>query len=231
MLVIKDSFAHAVIPFLAYHYDLIILDYRSFDDSAAKIVFEENIDRILFLHNIGNISESNIYGLIKDEENNTYPGILQYGVESTLKNYIISQYPIRNIFVNNNSIREDYIIVVPTDENDTRKYYINAAESLQRVITEKMGFDIEIVKTDDWSELDKIIVFTTEGLPAVGFIKIATEGNNLVFRCNIGADSPGYAINIFISKYLGKNAAGSFNFGDNFIYSDIGDNVIMIKPN
>ena len=234
MLVIKDSFAHSVISFLAYHFDLIILDYRYYMDSAAKLVFDENIDRVLFLHNIANISESNIYGSTVDYSEDTgeeiiSPGILQYGTETALRNYVMSQYPIRNIFINNNPIK-DYKIIVPTEENDTRKYYINAAESLRAVIAEKMGIDIEIVRTDDWSGLDKIIVFTSDGLPATGFIKIATEGNNFMFRCNIGADSPGYAAGIFISKYLGKNATGSFNFGENFIYSDVGDTVIMIKP-
>ncbi|MCL1859663.1 MAG: DHHW family protein [Oscillospiraceae bacterium] len=231
MLVIKDSFAHSVIPFLAYHFDLIILDYRYYLDSAAKLVFDEDIDRILFLHNISNISESNMYGSTVDEEdeNIILPGILQYGVENILREYIRSQYPIRNIFINNNPIT-DYVIVIPTEETDTRKYYIDAAEKLQAVILEKMGLEIEIVRTDDLSGLDKIITFTPEGLPAVGFIRIATEGNNLIFRCNIGVDSPGYSAGIFISKYLGKNATGSFNFGENFVYSDIGDNVIMIRP-
>ena len=232
LLVIKDSFAHSVIPFLACHFDMIILDYRYYTDSAAKLIFDENIEKVLFLHNIGNISDTDLYGSmveIVEGEENIYPGILQYGVEAALRNYIMSQYPIRNIFINNNPIN-DYIIVVPAEENDARKYYITAAESLQAVILEKMGIRLEIVRTDDLAGLDKIIAFTNEGLPATGFIKIATEGNNLMFRCNIGADSPGYAAGIFINKYLGKNATGSFNFGNNFIYSDIGDNVIMIRP-
>jgi len=218
MLVIKDSFAHAAVPFLAYHFDLVILDLRYYMGSVAKLVFEENIDRVLFLHNIGNLSEDDTYG------------ILQYGVENVLEEYKRSQYPIRNIYINNNPIN-DYVIVIPTDENDTRKYYINAAESLQNIILERAGLELEIVKTDDWQNLDKIITFTPEGLPAGGFMRIATEGNNLIFRCNIDdREGPAiYAVSRFIDKYL-KKSTGSFNFGDNFIYSDVGDNIIMIRP-
>ena len=225
MLVAKDSFAHSVVPFLAIHYDLIVLDYRYYKGSAAKLVFEEDIERVLFLHNLHNFTDTNpsLYGVPGPK-----PGMLQYGTEEALESHRMDQYPIKGIYINKNPIAE-YTIVVPTDELDTRKYYINAAESLQSIIAERAGVELEIVKTDDFSNLDKIIAFTNEGLPASGFIKIATEKNNLVFRCNIGADSPGYAAGLFIDKYI-KKATGSFNFGDNFVYSDIGDNVIMIRP-
>lgn len=60
LLLIKDSFAHAVVPFFAYHYDLIILDLRGFSvtDSVARIIGEENIGQVLFLYNIANFMES-----------------------------------------------------------------------------------------------------------------------------------------------------------------------------
>jgi len=244
LLVIKDSFAHAVIPFLAYHYDLIILDYRYYMDSAARIVFNENVDRVLFLHNIGNISDDNIYGVPESDETESETvesaeagmetetvkeyGILMYGVDTVLRDYRMSQYPIGKIYINNNQI-DDYVIAIPTEENDTRKYYITAAESLRDIILNRSGVEITIVQTDDLTELDKYILFTEKGIPEGGFIKMATEGNNLIFRCNIGADSPGYAVNIFIDKYIRK-AEGSFNFGSDYVYSDVGDNVIMLRP-
>ena len=225
MLLLKDSFAHSVVPFLAIHFDLVILDLRYYMKQTAKLVFEEKIDRVLFLHNLGNLIEvgPGLYG-----EPGLGAGILQYGVEEALENYRMDQYPIKKIYINGNPIN-DYVIVVPTDESDSRKYYINAAESLQSIIRDRAGVELEIVKTDDFSNLDKVIAFTNEGLPAAGLIKIATEGDNLVFRCNIGSDSPGYAASLFIDKYI-KKATGSFNFGDNFIYSDTGDSVIMIRP-
>ena len=225
MLVIKDSFAHAVIPFLAYHFDLVILDIRYFKSSAAKLVFEEGIDRVLFLHNIGNLSEANLYGVDKGDISGS---ILLYGAEDALKSYTMAQYPIKGIYINENPI-DGYVIVIPTEQNDSRKYYADAAEKLRFIILERAGVELEIVKTDDISGLDKYILLTNEGLPAAGCIKIATEGNNLAFRCNIGSDSAGYAVNLFIEKYL-KKSTGSFNFGGDYIYSDIGEDVIMIKP-
>ena len=60
LLLIKDSFAHAVVPFLAYNYDLLIIDLRGFSitQSVARIVQNENIDQILILYNIANFMES-----------------------------------------------------------------------------------------------------------------------------------------------------------------------------
>ena len=217
LLLIKDSFAHAVVPFLAYHYDIVMLDLRYFNtESVVKLVYDEGIDRVLFLHNIHNLSEDDNYG------------ILQYGAEAVLERHKIAMYPIRNIFINSNPIN-DYVIVIPTEEGDSREYYIAAAEQLHEIILTRAGIDLEIVRTDDYSKLDKIIAFTTDGLPSIGFIKMATEGNNLMLRCYLNGDSPGYAVDIFISKYL-KRASGSFNFGENFIYSDAIDEIIMIKP-
>ncbi|MCL1793396.1 MAG: DHHW family protein [Oscillospiraceae bacterium] len=224
MLLMKDSFAHSVVPFLAIHFDLVILDWR-YDQrlSTSKLVFDEKIDRVLFLHNIGNLIEGAVYGVPGEGA-----GMLQYGAESALESYRMDQYPIKKIYINGNPINE-YAIIVPTDENDGRKYYMNAAESLRDMIAERAGVELEIVKSDDISALGKAIAFTNEGLPAVGFVKIATEGDSLVFRCNIGSDSPGYAASLFMDKYIRK-ATGSFNFGDDFIYSDTGDAVIMIRP-
>ena len=225
LLLAKDSFAHSVAPFLAIHYDLVILDFRYYIKSAAKLVFEENIDRVLFLHNIGNliVGGSESYG-----EPGKGAGVLQLGAEEALEDYRMDQYPIKKIYINNSPIN-DFAIAIPTEENDSRKYYISAAESLRDIIAERAGVSLEIVRADDFSDLGKVIAFTNEGLPAAGFIKIATEGERLVFRCNIGSDSPGYAANIFIDKYI-KKATGSFNFGENFVYSDTGDSVIMIRP-
>ncbi|MCL2487090.1 MAG: DHHW family protein [Oscillospiraceae bacterium] len=64
LLLIKDSFAHAVVPFLAYHYDLEIIDLRYFKDSAAKIVEEKNISRVLVLEHIGSYADGNIFGIL-----------------------------------------------------------------------------------------------------------------------------------------------------------------------
>ena len=58
LVLIKDSFAHSVVPFLAYHYDLIILDMRYYtpDGSTNKTVLQyandENVSKILILYNM-----------------------------------------------------------------------------------------------------------------------------------------------------------------------------------
>lgn len=65
LLLLKDSFAHSVAPFLAYHYDLIILDMRYYKNPVKDLVIEENIDRVLILNNIDNISETNVYGILQ----------------------------------------------------------------------------------------------------------------------------------------------------------------------
>jgi hypothetical protein len=65
ILLMKDSFAHSLAPFLAYHYDLVILDLRYYKSSVKELVIEENIDRVLIMNNIDNISETNVYGILQ----------------------------------------------------------------------------------------------------------------------------------------------------------------------
>ena len=219
MLLIKDSFAHSVAPFLAYHYDLIILDLRYYLDSVAEVVYREGVDRILILQNIQNFSEDDTYGILK------------YGVDSVLNDFVRSQYPVRGIFINGNPI-EDYVIIYPSEENERRqKYHKDAAQTLCDIISARAGIELQIAEPGaDASGFDKVILLTNEGLPADNnLIKISTEGNDLVFRCNIGEDWSGYAVRRFIDRYI-KNASGSFNFGEDFILSDIGEDVIMITP-
>lgn len=56
LLIIKDSYAHSVIPFIAYHYDLEILDLRYYRESPAKLAEEAGVDKVLFLFNMDNIT-------------------------------------------------------------------------------------------------------------------------------------------------------------------------------
>ena len=58
LVLIKDSFAHSLAPFLAYHYDLVILDMRYYipDGNINKTVLqyasEENTSKVLILYNM-----------------------------------------------------------------------------------------------------------------------------------------------------------------------------------
>lgn len=57
LLVIKDSFAHAMIPFLTNHYKTIhVIDPRYYNLSVTEYIAENNIDTILVLYNLSNFA-------------------------------------------------------------------------------------------------------------------------------------------------------------------------------
>ena len=57
LLIIKDSFAHSLTPFLADHYSTITLvDMRYYKDKVSKLIEDNNYDQILFLYSIDNLS-------------------------------------------------------------------------------------------------------------------------------------------------------------------------------
>lgn len=56
LLVIRDSFADALAPFLAIHYDLVMIDLRYFTDNVQQIVIEENIQQVLILESMSEFS-------------------------------------------------------------------------------------------------------------------------------------------------------------------------------
>lgn len=64
LLLIKDSFAHSAVPFLAYHYDIIIIDLRYYKDSVIELITEEEIDRVLILNYMGSMTETNVFGML-----------------------------------------------------------------------------------------------------------------------------------------------------------------------
>lgn len=58
LLVIKDSFAHTFVPFLAPHYEkIIMIDYRYYNMSTKKLIEENKVTDILFLYNTMNFVE------------------------------------------------------------------------------------------------------------------------------------------------------------------------------
>ncbi|MBQ6707812.1 MAG: hypothetical protein IJM97_02560 [Clostridia bacterium] len=58
LLLIKDSYAHCVAPFLAQHYsEIYMIDMRSYLASVSKLVEENEIDEVLFLYGINNLAE------------------------------------------------------------------------------------------------------------------------------------------------------------------------------
>lgn len=62
LLLIKDSFAHAIVPFLAEHYsEIYMVDLRYYKESISKLVEEKHIDSILVLYGVGNfVNDTNL---------------------------------------------------------------------------------------------------------------------------------------------------------------------------
>ena len=60
LLVIKDSFAHCLVPFLVNHYSEIdMVDLRYYFEPVSALTEEKQYDRILYLYGINSLTESN----------------------------------------------------------------------------------------------------------------------------------------------------------------------------
>ena len=58
LLVIKDSYANAFVPFLARHYkNIYVVDYRYYGKKLPSLIREKGIQEILFINNIMGIGE------------------------------------------------------------------------------------------------------------------------------------------------------------------------------
>ena len=58
LLVIKDSYANAFVPFLARHYkNIYVVDYRYYGKKLPSLIREKGIQEILFMNNIMGIGE------------------------------------------------------------------------------------------------------------------------------------------------------------------------------
>lgn len=62
LLVIKDSYANSLIPFLIEHFDeIVIVDLRHFSGSLSTVMESDSFDRILFIQNFSNfISDAHL---------------------------------------------------------------------------------------------------------------------------------------------------------------------------
>ena len=65
LLVVKDSFAHAAAPFLARHYDLVIVDLRYYKMSVTALVEEYGVDRALYLMNVDSLTASTVLRMLE----------------------------------------------------------------------------------------------------------------------------------------------------------------------
>ena len=60
LLLIKDSFSHALAPFLCEHYNLELIDPRYYNGSIEEYIKQNNIKNVLFLFGIDTLASGNI---------------------------------------------------------------------------------------------------------------------------------------------------------------------------
>lgn len=57
LLVIKDSFAHSLVPFLSDHYaSITMIDMRYYKQNVSQLIEKEGFDRVLFIYSVDNLS-------------------------------------------------------------------------------------------------------------------------------------------------------------------------------
>ncbi len=62
LLVIKDSFAHSLVPFLAEHYEeIVMIDMRYYKQNVSQLISENDFDQLLYIYSIDNLgSDSDV---------------------------------------------------------------------------------------------------------------------------------------------------------------------------
>ena len=61
LLIFKDSYSHCMIPFLAYHYDLVIVDLRYYKAAPIDLIVSERPDRVMVLNYMGSLTDANVF--------------------------------------------------------------------------------------------------------------------------------------------------------------------------
>lgn len=66
LLVIKDSFAHALVPFLIKHYsEIVMIDPRYYFDSVSELCDENNFDEILYIAGLASLCENDDFTVLE----------------------------------------------------------------------------------------------------------------------------------------------------------------------
>ncbi len=60
LMIVRDSFASALAPFFAIHYDVVMIDPRFYPQRLSNVVERENVSLILVLENMGSFTENTI---------------------------------------------------------------------------------------------------------------------------------------------------------------------------
>ncbi len=64
LMLVKDSFGHSLAPFLAYHFDLEIIDLRYYKSSTAALAAETGCDRVLIINNMDSLTSASTLGML-----------------------------------------------------------------------------------------------------------------------------------------------------------------------
>lgn len=65
LLIVRDSFADSIAPFLALHYDITLIDLRYYTDSVKQLIDTEQFDKILVLQNITELATAKNISALK----------------------------------------------------------------------------------------------------------------------------------------------------------------------
>ena len=66
LLIIKDSFAHSLTPYLADHYsEIIMVDMRYYSEAVSALIEREGIDRVLVVYSIDNLATDTNLGWLQ----------------------------------------------------------------------------------------------------------------------------------------------------------------------
>lgn len=60
LLLVKDSFSHALVPYLAQHFDIELIDLRYYTDSLSEFISENNIENVLVIYGIDTFASAEV---------------------------------------------------------------------------------------------------------------------------------------------------------------------------
>lgn len=64
LMLVKDSFGHSLAPFLAYHFDLEIVDLRYYKESTGALAEETGCSRVLIINNMDSLTSAATLGML-----------------------------------------------------------------------------------------------------------------------------------------------------------------------
>lgn len=66
LLIIKDSFAHIMLPYLIPHYsEIVVVDLRYYKVPLSEMIREESFNQVLFLYSIENFVSDRNFTFLK----------------------------------------------------------------------------------------------------------------------------------------------------------------------